>query len=253
VREVIVHLPGAAVGQRLPAVVAFHGYSSFAADLETVSGLSSLAEEGPFVVAYPQALGNPTQWHFDGNMGYNQRDHAMVRSLLAWLIEEACVDPERIVLVGHSMGGGMASDAACRLADQVAGVVLVAALWFEFPCEPVRSIPVVATHSLDDPVLPYEGGQIGGVGPGVPEVLPVEDAMAAWAQWDGCGSAPATSMMEDGSAVLTWPDCAAPVVLHRLPSGGHGWPAVASRLIVQMVTPEFPDDPLTPEAEVLEG
>jgi polyhydroxybutyrate depolymerase len=235
-RGIIIHVPDADPGLQLPAVVAFHGYSSFATELEAVSGLSALADEGSFLVAYPQALGDPTEWHFAGNRGYDQRDITMIRLLRRLLVEQACVDPERVFLAGHSMGGGMASDAACRLADQVAGVALVAALWFELPCQPARPVPVVAFHSLDDPVLPYLGGKIGGVGPGVPEVLPVEDAIAAWAQRDGCGSPPATSPMEDGSAVLAWSDCAAPVVMHRLPSGGHDWPAVASRLIAQMVT-----------------
>ena len=45
-REVIVHIPDVDVSVRLPAVVAFHGYSSFATDLEAVSGLSERADGG---------------------------------------------------------------------------------------------------------------------------------------------------------------------------------------------------------------
>jgi polyhydroxybutyrate depolymerase len=235
-REVIVHIPQTDTGMRLPAVVAFHGYSSFARDLEDVAGLSALADEEGFVVAYPQALGSPTEWFFTGNRGYDQRDFSMTESLLRMLVERACVDPDRIVLAGHSMGGGMASDAACRLADQVAGVVLVAALWFELPCEPVRPVTVIAMHALDDPVLPYAGGTIGGVGPGVPEQLPVEMAMAAWAERDGCGMMPVSSADADGAGVLTWPDCTTPVMLYRLPAGGHDWPGAAAGLIAAMAT-----------------
>jgi len=151
-------------------------------------------------------------------------------------LHPACVDPERVILAGHSMGGAMASDAACRLADQVAGVVPVAALWFELPCEPNRPVPLMALHALDDPVLPYAGGKIGGVGSGVPERLPVEVAVAAWAERDGCAATPAVSTADDGGAMLTWSDCAAPVELHRLSSGGHDWPALASELIAEMTT-----------------
>ena len=233
-REVIIHVPAAGGGRRLPAVVAFHGFSAFAAQLEATSGLSALADEGPFVVAYPQALGRPTEWHVAGNRGADERDLDMVRSLLRVLVEQACVDPGRIIVAGHSMGGAMASDAACRLADQVAGVVLVAALWFEPPCQPVRPVPVVALHALDDPVLPYAGGPIGGVLSGIPEQLPAESAIGAWAAHDGCGSTPAESTSDDGGAILTWRGCATPVVLHRLASGGHGWPAMASQLIAEM-------------------
>ena len=235
-REVIVHVPDIDLGVRLPAVVAFHGYSSFATDLEATSDLSARADDGGFVVAYPQALGSPTEWHFAGNRGYDRRDLTMTQSLIQMLVEQACVDPTRVILAGHSMGGAMASEAACRLADQVAGVVLVAALWFELPCQPARPVPVTAMHALDDRVLPYAGGRIGGVGPGVPEQLPVESAIAAWAVHDGCGATPEVSTAGDDGEVLAWPDCARPVVLYRLSSGGHDWPAIASDIITGMAT-----------------
>jgi polyhydroxybutyrate depolymerase len=232
-REVIIHVPASGDGRRLPAVVAFHGFSALASQLEVTSGLSALADEGPFVVAYPQALDRPPEWHVAGSRDTNGRDLDMIRSLLKVLVEQACADPGRIILAGHSMGGAMASDAACRLADQVAGVVLVSALWFELPCQPARPVPVVATHALDDPVLPYEGGLIGGIASGIPEQLPVESAIGAWAAHDGCGSTPAESTADDG-AIVTWPGCTTPVVLHRLATGGHGWPAMASHLIAEM-------------------
>ena len=235
-REVIVHLPPNTSGIRRPAVIAFHGYSSKSSELEVTSGLSELADEVGFVVAYPQALGTPASWHFGEHLGYDVGDLALTELLMTALAEDACIDPDRIVLAGHSMGGGMASDAACRLADRVAGVVLVSALWFELPCEPDRPVPVIAMHALDDPVLPYQGGGVADVDPSVPGTLPVEDAIAAWAARDGCGSPPAISTQADGSAVLAWPDCATPVVLHRLSSGGHDWPSVASDLIVGLVT-----------------
>jgi polyhydroxybutyrate depolymerase len=235
-REVIVHIPDVDVSVRLPAVVAFHGYSSFAMDLEAVSGLSERADGGGFVVAYPQALGDPTEWHFAGNRGYDRRDLAMTQSLIGMLVEQACVDPTRVFLAGHSMGGGMASDAACQLAEDVTGVVLVAALWFELPCQPARPVPVIAMHALDDEVLPYSGGKIPGAPAGVPEQLAVEMAIAAWAMHDGCAATPAVVATDDGGAVMTWSGCTTPVVLHRLASGGHGWPAVASDTIARMAT-----------------
>jgi polyhydroxybutyrate depolymerase len=233
-REVIVHVPASTGGSRLPAVIAFHGFSAHASELEVTSGLSALADAGPFVVAYPQGLDQPPEWHFQGYVGYDQRDLDLVRSLLDVLEQQACADPARIILAGHSMGGGMASDAACQLADRVAGVVLVSALWFELPCQPSRPVPVVATHALDDEVLPYGGGVIGGVASGVPDQLPVEAAIGTWAAHDGCGSPPEVTATDDGGAILTWPGCAAPVVLHRLASGGHAWPALASQLIAEM-------------------
>lgn len=231
-REVVVQVPSLAPGVRPAAVIAFHGYSAHADQLEETTGLSPLAAERGFVVAYPEGLGDPTEWHFSGSFGAGRRDVDLADTLMATLIEQACVDPARILIAGHSMGGAMASEVACRLADRVAGVVLVAALWFQLPCAPARPVPVLAMHALDDEVLPYAGGAIGGVGPGVPPTLGVEEAMGAWATHDGCGSPPSITDAADGSAVLSWSDCAAPVVLHRLPTGGHAWPSIATGLIV---------------------
>jgi poly(3-hydroxybutyrate) depolymerase len=53
---------------------------------------------------------------------------------------------------------------------------------------------------------------------------------------DGCGATPHVSTAGDDGEVLAWPDCARPVVLHRLPSGGHDWPAIASDIITGMAT-----------------
>jgi polyhydroxybutyrate depolymerase len=231
-REVIVEIPSLEPGERPAAVIAFHGFSSHADQLEETAGLSPLAAEQGFVVAYPEGLGDPTEWHFSGYYGAGPRDIDLADTLLTTLMDQACVDPARILIAGHSMGGAMASDVACRLADRVAGVVLVAALWFQLPCVPARPVPVVAMHALDDDVLPYAGGAIGGVGSGVPPTLAVEEAIGTWAVHDGCGGPPSVTEAADGSAVLSWPDCAAPVVLHRLPTGGHAWPSIATSLIV---------------------
>jgi polyhydroxybutyrate depolymerase len=220
----------------MPAVVAFHGYTAYAWQLEETSGLSDLADEAGFVVAYPQALGEPTDWGFAGHShtdpAFDGNDLPMVEALLDVFAESGCVDTERVVIAGHSMGGGMASDTARRLADRVACAALVAATWFELPGEPVRPVPVVSTHATDDEILPYAGSDTYGT-LGRPPVLPVETAIGAWAAWDGCSATPMASPQPDGTVVLEWQDCDAPVTLYRLPSGGHDWPSLASDLIVQ--------------------
>jgi polyhydroxybutyrate depolymerase len=234
-REVIVQVPVVEPGVRPPAVIAFHGYTSYAVELEESSGLSPLAAQGGFVVAYPQALGDPTEWHFQGNVDSDPRDVSLTEALIDALIDSACVDPERVVLAGHSMGAAMASDAACRLADRVAGVFPVAAPWFKLPCRPSRPVPVIAMHAVDDPVVPYEGGPLPDVPAFVPPVWPFEEAIGTWAGHDGCGPIPEEAAQADGSTVLTWPDCTAHVTLHRLPTGGHDWPVTASDLIVELL------------------
>lgn len=38
----------------------------------------------------------------------------------------------------------------------------------------------------------------------------------------------------DGGVVLAWQGCDAPVELHRLDTGGHAYPALASELVRQL-------------------
>lgn len=232
VREVRVHVPTRADGERLPLAIGFHGYTATAAQLEVTSDLTARAESDEFLVAYVQGAGEPPDWSFPAHAGSRADDLGLVASLIDQLIAEACADPARVVLFGHSMGGGMASAAACALADRVAGVVLVSAFWADLPCVPARPVPVVAMHALDDPVLPYDGGMVGGGGP---RVRAVEEALGAWAERDGCDPDPSTRGLDGGVVELAWGECAAPVRLLRASAGGHDWAPAASAQVVAML------------------
>jgi polyhydroxybutyrate depolymerase len=56
--------------------------------------------------------------------------------------------------------------------------------------------------------------------------MPVDDAVAAWAAFDGCGTPPTTSFVADDVQRLVWPGCFAngAVELYRIIGGGHTWP-----------------------------
>lgn len=236
-RDVLVHVPQLAPGAApVPLVIGYHGYTATAPQLAQTAALGASADEDGFLVFYPQGIadgfGQP-DWVFPGAPGpapAGVDDVRLTEALLDLAAAEGCVDPDRVILMGHSKGGGMAQAAACALADRVAGVVLVAAIQFGAPCEPGRPVPVVALHALDDPVLPYSGGRIPGTPSWFPELLPVEEAVAAWAARNGCDAGPVTTPSE-GGVVLTWQGCDAPVELHRPDTGGHAYPALASELV----------------------
>lgn len=236
-REVLVHVPALAPGSApVPLVIGYHGYTATAPQLAQTAALGASADQDGFLVFYPQGIadgfGQP-DWVFPGAPGpapAGVDDMRLTEVLLDLAAAEGCVDPDRVILMGHSKGGGMAQAAACALADRVAGVVLVAAIQFGAPCEPSRPVPVVALHALDDPVLPYSGGRIPGTPSWFPELLPVEEAVAAWAARNGCDAGPVTTPGA-GGAVLASEGCDAPVELRRLDAGGHAYPALASELV----------------------
>jgi polyhydroxybutyrate depolymerase len=239
-RDALIHVPpaAAAAGARLPLVIGFHGYSASDTQLAASAQLGPIADTDGFVVVFPQGTGGVPSWYWPGGPAAPPAgvdDIRFVEVLLDLASAQGCLDDQRVVVMGHSMGGGMADAVACELTPRIAGVVEVSAVRFGSPCAPARPIPVVALHALDDPVLPYAGGRIPWTPASYPAVLPVEQAMAGWAARDGCSGSPVTSDDADGGSILSWQDCVAPVVLHRRVRGGHGYPSLASELVREMV------------------
>ena len=250
-RQALLHIPTTPPPERgYPVLVALPGYSTSAPEFERYSGLSDKADRSGFVVVYPEALGDPREWHLAGAMSFHpeftRSDHEFIGELVDWLGSSRCVDAGRVFLVGHSQGGGMAADLSCELGERLAGIGLVSGLYLSLPCQAPRPIPMVAFHALDDPVLPYAGGTVAGAPADYPQVLPVDDVLDQWAVHDQCTGDPVVSRLEAGAgrdadsrpdadggpsagSLLTWRDCSAPVLFYRLTSGGHQW------------TPETPD------------
>ncbi len=228
-RMAVVHVPQRIVisSAPLPALIAFHGYSSNAAEFATYSRLSAASDTAGFVAVFPQGLGSVPEWHFGNPAAVEDgesADEAFFQALLGKLREAECVDMGRVFLAGHSQGGGMASHLACLHADEVAGAAIVSGMLLEPPCRPARPVAIIQLHAVDDPVLPYGGGHVEGTPAGFPAVIGAEDTANAWAARDGCTGEPIDESLAGGVLRRSWTGCAAPVVFYRLPSGGHAWP-----------------------------
>jgi polyhydroxybutyrate depolymerase len=227
-RDVILHVPPSLDASRpAPLLIAVHGWASSATAFAGVTGLSAGGDQRSVVVAYPQGLGTPAGWHFPGipttDRTIRQADLALFDALLANLTSSGCVDPSRVFVAGHSQGGGMAAELACRRADRLAGVTLISGEHFRLPCAPSRPIPIVSLHAIDDEVLPYGGGRVTTMPPDFPPVLPAEDVASAWAAIDGCAPDAHAEDVTDRITRFDWKGCNAPVTFYRLRTGGHAW------------------------------
>jgi polyhydroxybutyrate depolymerase len=223
-RHVLIHVPS---GFRapMPAVIALHGYGGLALETGSHTELTKKADAAGFVGVYPQGLSG--EWAVPGYPSapvLDATDRALFTTILDLLAASGCIDINRVYVAGHSQGGGMASFLACAYATRLAGAALVSGEFFQPPCEPERRIPVVLFHALDDPILPYGGGAVAGTSSTFPHVLSVESFASAWARRDGCSGEPARQPLKGGVLRLSWQNCAQPVVLYRLPTGGHDWP-----------------------------
>jgi polyhydroxybutyrate depolymerase len=117
----------------VPLVLAFHGGNGTGLRMQAGSGLSRLANQDGFLVAYPQGLRQPqgdgtTGWDASGPRdpyAHGIDDGLFVSDVLNSIQAGYCVDPRRIAATGISNGGSMAGYLACVLAGRIAAFVPV--------------------------------------------------------------------------------------------------------------------------------
>jgi len=221
-RRAVVVIPSqlANAGHTAPVAIVYHGLGGSPELTDRYDSAAKAAVGLGYVLVLPEGVDG--QWWFPG---YSQAapledaDLAFFDGLVKRLTALDCVDLKNVVVAGESLGGGMAGWLACKRTDRLAGALLVVAVHYEMPCRPSRPIPVVSAHALDDEVVPYRGGDISYD----LRQLPVEAAMAKWAEFDRCESEPTSQRLSHDVVRMSWQGCAAPVVHYRLKRGGHAW------------------------------
>lgn len=230
-RRVLVHDPPDHEGRSLPLVLALHGTGGSGRLMALLSGLSRLADERGFRVAYPEALGeagteNPARgaaWNVGPGLGCplhpDVDDVAFLESVVDRVDRHGPVDPRRIYVAGFSNGARMAHRLAL-CAPWVAAIAAVAGapVWGEAP---VRPVPTLMFHGTEDRHIPYHGG-VGPLGRRL-AALPAPEAAARWAALMGCLEPPELDALEAHQLRL-WTSEACQVGLWTVAGMGHAWP-----------------------------
>ncbi|HVM54735.1 MAG TPA: PHB depolymerase family esterase [Acidimicrobiales bacterium] len=219
--------------ERRPLVVDLHGYSETTEQHEQRTGWHAQGAESGFVTFSPQAGGQPSRWDLEV-------DPAVLRLQVEAMVEADCVDPDRVYVTGHSMGGFMVSRIACELSDVVAAVAPVAGVLPVEDCAPVRPVPALVVHGRADTTVPLTGGLSPAAAHllDLPERGPSIRAITAdWAARNGCGALAASSV-EGVVAVERFP-CpeGAEVELRVIDGAGHEWPAGVTAAIWEFLAP----------------
>jgi polyhydroxybutyrate depolymerase len=247
-REYRVHLPPAYDGRRrLPLVVVLHGAFSSAASFEEKTGFSRLADAHGFISAYPEgtSMVMPATQHWNAGhccgkaQIYHVDDKGFVERVIALLEERLAVDPSRIYLVGYSNGGMLAYRVAIDMADQLAGVAVVAGNMDargmlkapEFVHGPPPApVSLLAIHGRGDERIAY-GGKVRSSGDGLD--APIPETARYWAASVGCSADPVPTRQGGGRVVVeAYRQCTrgADVVLMTLLGWGHEWPDAAGTI-----------------------
>jgi polyhydroxybutyrate depolymerase len=223
-RSYLLHVPtGYDHAKQTPLVVNFHGYTMDPPGQAAFSGMTPVADDKAFVLAYPAGIGN--SWN--GGLCCGQAasgmldDTGFARAVVADIETKLCIDEKRVYSTGMSNGGYLTHRNGCESADLFAAIAPVAGVLGIDPedCLPSRPIPVMHFHGTNDLLVPYGGGGLLGT-PSVP------DTDAGWAERNGCtGDAVSTYMMGDAHCE-THETCddGVKVTLCTIEGEGHCWP-----------------------------
>jgi polyhydroxybutyrate depolymerase len=218
-RALLVHVPpGIAAGERVPLLLALHGYRGSGPQMEHYSGLSRIADRAGFIVAYPSSEG--TYWNSTAAKGLPDDVRFLSRSV-AYLKHRFCLDPGRVFATGVSNGGGMVALAACRLSAQIDAIASVAGGYDEQPpCHPARPVSVLEIHGTADQVVNYFGRSGRRTRDGLPPFV------NGWVRRDRCSGAPRAHRIATRTTRFLWSDCAGGVTVEhiRVSGGRHQWP-----------------------------
>jgi polyhydroxybutyrate depolymerase len=221
-----------------PLVIAMHGYTDSAAQIQMYSGLNGVADANGFVVAYPQGTTDADGEAFF-NVGYafhsgiTVDDVGFVRAIIATLGTNLGISSDDVFATGLSNGGEMSYMLACQATDLFRAVASVAGVMFRSfadTCEPSRGISVLELHGTEDTVNWYDGdpNDEGGWGP----YLGVEESIEFWRQFnvlDEHETSRLPDIVESDGSHVVWErhwstESSTEVSLYRVVGGDHDWP-----------------------------
>ena len=149
---------------------------------------------------------------------------------LGMLVDNAVVIVENIYR--HRQEGRDADGGARIGTDEVAAPV-IASLPTDLDCQPDEPISILIMNGTEDPLVPWEGGQVHFLRKELGGAVSTPDMIAFWVEANGCDPTPTVERLPDldpDDEILiqkdTYSDCLedTQVVLYTVEGGGHTWP-----------------------------
>ena len=151
-----------------PLMVALHGLNSNPRQILSYPGFTKLAQKDGYILAAPMGY-NKRGWY--GGRGQTSRrwdpmnlgelSEKDVMNVLKIVQGEFNVDPGRVYLMGHSMGGGGTWHIGIKYPDIWAGLAPIAPATFRSPddLEKVKTTPVILVQGDKDRLVPVRGAR----------------------------------------------------------------------------------------------
>ncbi|MFQ3582408.1 MAG: PHB depolymerase family esterase [Chloracidobacterium sp.] len=239
------HVPECAAAPPWPVVIALHGGGGASAEeMERRFGFARLGNREGFLTVYPAGVNG--QWN-DGRGKTFRRaqdntdvdDVGFIRTLIEHLVKTGQADPDRVYVTGFSNGGMMTYRLGIELGDRLAAIAAGIA---NLPTNlrnrtPVRALPVLIMNGTDDPMVPWQGGDVRVLGRAYGTVLSTQETVDFWRAAARLPTQPTVERLPDRVPsdqcqveVRRWTErAAAPeVVLYAILGGGHQIPGGAT-------------------------
>lgn len=182
-----------------PLLVLLHGYMATAAVEDGYLGVTRAAASRGLYVLLPDGTVDASGkrfWNAPGCCDFGATgvdDVAYLTDLVHEAIATRPIDPSRVYFFGHSNGGFMSYQLACRASEEIAAIAVLAGsdVPGETDCVPTRPLSVLHLHGTADSTIPYAGGNVG-LGP-----FPGAVALATrWSARAGCDPTPTDDMID---------------------------------------------------------
>lgn len=224
-RSYLLHLPNGYVeSTSYPLIIALHGGTGTAKNIEEQSGLAVFSDEKGFILCSPN--GYKRTWNVGRCCGKARQDEiddvGFINKLLDELEANYNINPSQIYATGMSNGAMMSYRLACELSHRIAAIAPVAGGMAALNCVAQNPVSVIHFHSYEDSNVPWNGG----IGDGLSDHYnpPLDSIAEAWAVLNEC-STDSTFTTGDGVDVWNWSNCAdsSEIVFYLTKDGGHSW------------------------------
>lgn len=242
-RRFLVHTPAGHAGQHnLPLILVLHGGGGTAESMLrlTDSCFNRLADRDGAYIVYPQGV--EKQWNDDRTdpISYAHRenidDSGFIAEIIRSMIRDRHVDPGKVFVTGISNGGMMSFRLAMDLPGTITAIAPVAAsipVAGKGHINNINSASLLLLNGTEDPVVPYNGGDIRVFWKSRGDVIPAEETINLWKSKLACTAGPRATTLpdrdpDDGTRVYQkeYSGCRnnSKVVLYKIEGGGHTWP-----------------------------
>jgi len=164
-----------------PLLIVLHGYSAAGVVELVYARLDTLVDGRGVLVAAPDGTIDTSDNRFWNLTDQGVDDVAYINGLVDEISGVWNVDPNQVILFGHSNGSFLAYRMACEHADKYAAIVGLAGAMYidEADCQPSQAVSVLHVHGDADDSILYDGDT---------GYASADDSTAYWANYNGCAA-----------------------------------------------------------------